>query len=76
VSPNAAATGRANLDRAFILPVWPVDIYVFGRAHGDLACVLIEGDGFELVFFVDVCTLQDVIRRIEDDERVAGDVGL
>jgi hypothetical protein len=35
-----------------------------------------EGDGLEVGFFVNVRGLEDVIRSVEDDERVAGDVCL
>jgi hypothetical protein len=37
---------------------------------------LVNGDCFELEFLVDVDGLQDVVRSVEDDERITGDVDL
>ena len=37
---------------------------------------MVDGDCFELEFLVDIDGLQDVVRSVEDDERVAGNVDL
>jgi hypothetical protein len=58
------------------LPVWSVCVYVARGADGNLARALIERDGLELGFFVDVGRLEDVVGRVEDNERIARDVGL
>lgn len=65
-----------HLDGALILPVRLVYVYVARGADGELARVLVERDGLELGFFVDVGRLEDVAGRVKDDERITGDVGL
>jgi hypothetical protein len=45
-------------------------------ARRELSRVFIECDGLELGLFVDIGRLQDVVRSVEDDEGISGDVGL
>jgi hypothetical protein len=49
---------------------------MLGRASRDLARALVERDGFELEFLIDVDGLEDVVRSVEDNERIARDVCL
>lgn len=58
------------------MPVRPVYVDVVRPAHGNLARTLVEGDSFELLLLVNVRGLEDMVRRVEDDEGVAGYVGL
>ena len=51
-------------------------VYVARRADCNLAGALIQADGFELRLFIDIDGLDDMVRRIEDYERIARDVGL
>jgi hypothetical protein len=46
------------------------------RAYCELAGALIDRDCLELELLVDVDGLQDVVRSIEDNERIAGYVDL
>jgi hypothetical protein len=49
---------------------------MLGRASRDLARALVERDGFELELLIDVDGLEDVVRSVEDNERIARDVCL
>jgi len=53
-NPRRSLSALSHLDRTLILPVWLVYVYVVRRADGELAGVLVERDGLELGFFVDV----------------------
>ena len=66
----------SHLDSALILPVRLVYVYMTRRTDSELARVLVERYGLELGFFVDVGCLEDMVRRVEDDEGIARDVGL
>lgn len=65
-----------HLDSALILPIRLVYVQVPRRASSEFACILVEGNGFELRLLIDVGRLEDMVRRIEDDQRIARDVGL
>lgn len=58
------------------MTVWPVYVDMCCRTGRDFACLFVKGDGLQLGFFVDVCGLEDMVRPVKDDERVAGDVRL
>lgn len=58
------------------MSVWLIDIYVLSRANSKFARTLVEADGFEFGLFVYVGGLQNVVGRVEDDERISGYVGL
>lgn len=64
------------LEHPIFYTVGLVYVYVARRADCNLAGALIERDGFELRLFVDIDGLDDMVRRIEDYERIARDVGL
>jgi hypothetical protein len=64
------------LDCALILPIWLIYVYVLGGASCDLAGGFIERDGFELEFLVDVDSLENVVRSVENDERISRDICL
>jgi hypothetical protein len=49
---------------------------MLGRASRDLARALVERDGFELELLIDVDGLEDVVRSVEDNKRIARDVCL
>jgi hypothetical protein len=66
----------AHLDSALIVPIWPVYVDLSRRAYRELAGALIDCDSLKLELFVDVDGLQDVVRSVEDDERIARDVDL
>jgi hypothetical protein len=66
----------SHLDSALILSVGLVYVYVSRRTRCEFAGGRIERDCLELRLLVDVDGLEDVIRPVEDYERVAGYVGL
>lgn len=53
-----------------------VYVYVLRRTNGEFPCVFVEANSFELRLLIDVGGLEDMVRRIEDYERIARDVGL
>ncbi len=65
-----------NLDGTLILSIRAIDVYVFAGTSGELASAFVQCDCFELEFFVDIDGLEDMVGTVEDDERIAGDVGL
>jgi hypothetical protein len=49
---------------------------VCGGTSRNLACLLLEGDSFEFGLFVDISGLEDMVRAVENNYRIAGDVCL
>jgi hypothetical protein len=66
----------AHLDSSLILPVRPVYVDASPRACCEFAGAFVDRDCLELEFLVDVDGLEDVVRSIEDNERIARDVDL
>jgi len=66
----------SHLNSALILSVGLVDVYVSRRACRELAGAFVECDCLELRLLVDIDGLEDVVRPIENYERVAGYIGL
>jgi hypothetical protein len=67
---------QTHLDCALILSIGLIYVDMSCRTCGELACLFIECDGFEVGFFVNVCGLENVVGPVEYDERIARDVGL
>jgi hypothetical protein len=65
-----------HLDGALILSVGLVYVDVSRGTCRNLACILVERDSFKVCLFIDVGGLEDVVGAVEDNERIAGDIGL
>ena len=51
-------------------------MHVLGRADSKLASALVQRYCLQLKLFFNVYSLQDMIGAVENDEGIAGDVGL
>jgi hypothetical protein len=71
-SYSCLLTRYAHLDSALILAVWAVYVYVSRRAYRDLAGAFVECDCLQLELLVNVDGLEDMVRSVENDERIAG----
>jgi hypothetical protein len=67
---------QTHLDGAFILPIGLVYVDVSRGTCRNLACLLVERDSFKVRLFIDVGSLEDVVGLVQDNERIAGDIGL
>jgi hypothetical protein len=65
-----------HLDSPFILSVRLIHVDLCHRTHCNLSCLLMKGNSLKLGLLVDVCSLEDVVRAVEDDKRASRKVCL